>query len=975
MFREILKSLGMIEIDGLCIHRITNQEISKLVEYTGDDLWNIIAKVNDCGEWIEILEKKEKQKKFLAVNSQVQYHLRDMEEILPRKLEFLNKFRNFFNLRKEFNTLMNILEKRNERCLKSQLRKVDEELKHSLEEFKEVKSKDDEENHNNHITNMKIDKISSLKNFIEKNHDEMKFIVYKMKFIKEKSTSVNLNLEQIVEQVTTFNIENQQLLSMIQEKTEFIEFYKIKAEMQALQVKVSLLSTENPQEKLESMKVLLKKREEFMNDIKIKIQPIQIEIQKLTEKLNLINFDIHQEKVEISNQILEMNSEILKHEKQKIEFDFEIISAVKENNLDLDYINTLQKIEILVQSDENIAQDYLGPIFTNLKLNLVDSKLFPKLIETSKIIIFSRGATARKFIKRLKTLKIQHSSFTILGQDEFVPKRIQGNSENLESADFLIKENVRFKEVLRTFLREFVFLNEDEVCNTKSLTSMIQTSSGCVTKSQGFLEFHSNFLETLESLMKVYEIIKKSVTNLKSLEQSREIRDNLENILKEKSKLSSTVNVATIYQDVAMLLIHLQHRRNYQEYLTKTQVSFPIIHETLNEVVNISNMDLEALKTELKIKAEIVNEIELTMWKKYENEIDFTITKMEKSLKNLQFLKSIETKFQYNWSELHENSLQKHESFLEQLANDLTIQNTELNQLKHIPILNIDSITNQIEILYEICKKKSDHSTLKSALSKIEGILHNFVNQSHLIIEKTQQEFQSKPTLEIVQKLIQLQKKITEIDNKALMTEDAYIHLVETIEKIRDYSKEQFTYKRNKIAARSYPFLNQSLVKMLKDTVSNYQISFRAIMSKFIERSALFFYTQGAFDEIKHDDFSWNCFDMTRLKAMDFVIEWKSNELKNQINTESLRKVKSLLLILHVINYLSVFKFLIITETFFDNMNEDLKKCIHDYFKVVSPFVQIIVIRNTQTVEVAENSEDEISEILENDEESMDFEE
>jgi hypothetical protein len=40
------------------MHRVLNEEIIRLSHFTGDDLWNLVAKVNDSEDLIEVISKK-----------------------------------------------------------------------------------------------------------------------------------------------------------------------------------------------------------------------------------------------------------------------------------------------------------------------------------------------------------------------------------------------------------------------------------------------------------------------------------------------------------------------------------------------------------------------------------------------------------------------------------------------------------------------------------------------------------------------------------------------------------------------------------------------------------------------------------------------------------------------------------------------------------------------------------------------------
>lgn len=57
-FYQAIASLGYINIDGFHMHRLLHNEILRLSLVTGSDLWNLILKVNDCDDLLEVNEIK-----------------------------------------------------------------------------------------------------------------------------------------------------------------------------------------------------------------------------------------------------------------------------------------------------------------------------------------------------------------------------------------------------------------------------------------------------------------------------------------------------------------------------------------------------------------------------------------------------------------------------------------------------------------------------------------------------------------------------------------------------------------------------------------------------------------------------------------------------------------------------------------------------------------------------------------------------
>lgn len=57
-FHKTIASLGFITVGRFHMHRLLQNEIKLLGMYTGDDLWNLVLKVNECDDLLEVNEVK-----------------------------------------------------------------------------------------------------------------------------------------------------------------------------------------------------------------------------------------------------------------------------------------------------------------------------------------------------------------------------------------------------------------------------------------------------------------------------------------------------------------------------------------------------------------------------------------------------------------------------------------------------------------------------------------------------------------------------------------------------------------------------------------------------------------------------------------------------------------------------------------------------------------------------------------------------
>ena len=178
------------------------------------------------------------------------------------------------------------------------------------------------------------------------------------------------------------------------------------------------------------------------------------------------------------------------------------------------------------------------------------------------------------------------------------------------------------------------------------------------------------------------------------------------------------------------------------------------------------------------------------------------------------------------------------------------------------------------------------------------------------------------------------------------LTEKSYTKLVESIRKVPMYA-EQEVFMPLEVKKRAYPLMNFLVVKMLRDTVHHFKTSYNMIFSDYLTQSSLFFYTHGDVGEVDESQFSWNCFDMTRLKSIDFVDKWESGH-KSNIGIEKIKQIKAFLLILHIINYISIFKFIIVSKKIFEELSPTLAQKLKTFLETVSTYVQIIVVGERQ---------------------------
>ena len=115
-------------------------------------------------------------------------------------------------------------------------------------------------------------------------------------------------------------------------------------------------------------------------------------------------------------------------------------------------------------------------------------------------------------------------------------------------------------------------------------------------------------------------------------------------------------------------------------------------------------------------------------------------------------------------------------------------------------------------------------------------------------------------------------------------------------------------------------------------------------MSKFIRKGTLYCYDDRKNASAMGDEqFNWQYFDLSRFQSIDFKTVWIDNN-REIVGDEVHTAIKAFLLNLHLIRYVSHFKFIIIDEKFYDMMDSRLVDKIKHILEMISEYVQIFMI-------------------------------
>lgn len=909
------------------------------------------------------------QKKREIRSEHVKHHMTVMEEVLPKKLKLRDDIRSHFKANRQFNTLMCIVEKRKRKILVKEktvkttvLDSLCAEINDKAWELNELKSL---RARNEMGTQIQM----QLKDLVQAQHDNLR-----KKNLSIRLSQSNLNAKPFKEEHERFCILQNLAVVMVdnlERSTEnFNQFlsniiHLLKVEIIIDEWKISLKKLQGTEEhETLSNKLKLSMTVESIKYRKLAKQLVDInsKIQQFTDKTNkTIRLDVQEindttstfynQRLNISKQILNLNWQIYCDKKRVLEIDMEIKSLAMTGTFDMGAIEELKNIVVFMQGYEDVSEEYLGPVVKSLKtMPELEHKIWPQLSSVAYIILFVQGSTARMFHQKLVEHEINASSYTFRGIDEIITstKPISTKlAEKIKLAEAMICDDFKFKDKLKMLLRENVIAKELNVA------SQTLTPDGITTLNKNHLLFQSVQLNILQAqglsaiqmLKQIYQNVDKHVVLKSRIENASNLKVDLEEKLLEVEEsyrqsigtfqtLFSIPSVITAHRHICCLLQQkndLQKRHSLTMLLSQELTRLNDEHEASIDLWNVQEIEerVHTKRNQLFDKRLMQDAQTLELEKDHDKkQLEGSIIKMEHHFevlwKNFQSMNN-------QWDRLDDVSISIKASASEELMNlyqkHLKQCDDELEAINQSLQVSPPSTTHKsqlevelMDIRFRLYEEKSEMSLINDAMRQCQEVLDRCKNNSNQYLDASiYQQFRKEPMNVIADRIEQCQRRLQMMnsDKMKLVSNEQYGHLIESIEKVKTYSNSPVSLRVSKVDRKAHPIINKLLCKMLKDAVYNYRLSFGAVMSDFIRKATLFFYTRRLFDEIKDDDFSWNCFDMGRLKAMDFVLNWKNSQ-SNSIGTASLRKTKGLLLILHIINYLSVFKFVIIDEKIYD---------------------------------------------------------
>lgn len=853
---------------------------------------------------------------------QIKNTLTSLETLLPLKIQLRDDIKNFLSLKRRFKTLMHFVEERKIPVLEGQLTKLERELS---EIRSELRAKTEE------VQLLEVEKVQEMLG----KKQLSQAIRHKIKKwslrVEETKISRGFCFVELFEYVQDLHSSTVASMSTFDEFINGLDSSEFFAATVANQIKIWKLSLKAAEgiENCESAIALnmkttynFAKNEEYEKSKDIK--EVNEEISKLfTEAksfttLNVEKFieDFSKLQFEIAKELTEVDEHSWIRQKTLFELDQEISVQTISCELNPSLVKTLKAIEVFVRQRRELYADYQGPVFKHLKPLCQGNRcLWPQILSTVNIILFNTGSTARKAFRQLVGSNLKLDSFVLLGLDDLnLPKLAHPSQdllEKLKSATSMVREDVPFKKTLKTLLRGIVLVNElDADENGLEIFPEIISfgPSGTTTNVRKLLRFQGeiaekNWILLLQDLQKkiekLAELEKEIVEDEKhSKDLSKEFSENSKKLTTEIENILIKSNSEQLQQ----LASRLHHKHDLQMCRLDYFVSLKALQAV--DIAEISTWD----EKDLMKMSPVPEKQEL-----------FIGDDIEHALIQLKFRHKLITDLLENPLNLQRNLDEFTQLYFNQLTKYQEEEQEQL-QIQSNPVV-IDSKlkVDLIELRCRLYEKKSQKSATVASLKLSTD--HVKSRQDKLNFDfSVYDDYKNEPLEDIQEEIMNshraLAKLISANPNLNRVTMNEYGKLQSMLKKTCAYSEMNISTSHFNVGAKTLPIIEKLQVTLLKDAVFSCRSSFGLTMCDFVESFSLVFFSRETFEMIDSSNYSWDNFNLARLKAMDFLVDWKENTEK--VDVACFRRIKALLVIVHIIRTFSVFKFIIIDEKFFD---------------------------------------------------------
>ncbi|XP_070495769.1 uncharacterized protein [Chironomus tepperi] len=950
IFHHALNSLGFQNVNNLSIHKLMDEDITKVSKFVGDDFWNMLIKMIEHEEIIEMVERREGIVKQKAMTRSYEIVADTVLREIPKKVQLRNDIYERIQLNKSFFSLLYIINERKIDFFNTQKDFVDQKVQDIKQEInvsvsdEHKKERECFANFNQVLTSENILKI------LQAMHHELNCFAENYK--GEAREQLIFNFLQGFAKFTTSSVGEH--LDDDFDPNKFVDNEIASAKLSL----VESIKHGKFDETKEILKALNEFDQKFINFMESdQAFPLYDHINKVdcSVKGDLISEFEH----------WRISEEMSIAESAKTSSTAEnYLSQINKYLVDLKIPNeqfeTLLKIEKLVDSLDEIKDEYLGPVFNFLDTTSgLDVKMWNDISSVAYTILFKTSLGKLYFMKKFFESDMAHAEFTFCSVEDYPIKEFDENiheSESFISMKNLIKKNLSYKQlesVILSMLYPYLLADETdyddlEVDELGAFCIKVYDNISSISHHDGAAIVNSEWNNIWEQSEKgpvqvaqdYYQLIKEYV----------KVDDKIKNKFKSTEK----------FEDIKFTAFDERINKISQSSTIKNEKNDPMVNAR-KDVLNKMNQVMQASQEECKKwnQNELKEQGNLTaMASAYEqyNHID-SIVMDNNILVEFNNFKLAETFSKSEGAHIRNRTdkiqkMKQTERFQQLLEKIDIFEALRIDKAKALEDLQ-DNADIYIKDISEDHEQMRDFGTLYAEKVVIEDMI-SFLNQCIKDIlnystvsfkQSIYDEFQNQDLEVIVNeisdvytRLLRL-KAVNRMDLKCL-NPAAYQNLIDSLGKVKEFSNKDL-YNPMKIRKRAYPLMNVVVVKVLKDTVHNFTLTYNSVLSNYISNSNLFFYTKSEMNEVDDTNFTWRYFDISKLKSIDFVEKWKDE--KRTLPLACRQLIKALLLILHIINYLSVFKFIVISEKLFEGMDKDLINELRKFLRSISKYVQIIL--------------------------------
>lgn len=605
---------------------------------------------------------------------------------------------------------------------------------------------------------------------------------------------------------------------------------------------------------------------------------------------------------------------------------------LKLSNVDFE---TLLKIEKLVDSLENIKEDYLGPVFCYMDTTSgLDVKMWTDISSVAYTILFKSSACLRAFIDRFLETEKTYAAFTFCAIDDYPIEEFDEKiheSESFISMRNLVKKDLSSKQlekVILSMLYPYLLVNKTdyddlEIDELGAFCIKVYDDNSSVTHYDGAVTVNSEWNNIWEQSEKG------------PVEVAQEYYQLVQEYMKVDGKVKDKIKSTEKFWNIKLTAFYDQITKISESSSIENVKNDPMINAR-KDILNKMNQVLQASKEECEkwdtneLKEQGNFTAMATAYDQY-NHIDSTVKKHNilvqyNNFKLAQLFAKSEGAYTRNRIDKIKK-IKETENFKDLLEKIDFFDVSRINKSKDLEDLQDDAeffvkdVSENHEKMRNFGTLYAEKVVIEDMISYLQQTINDIMSYSTVSFKQSiYDEFQNQ-NLEVIvneisdvyTRLLRL-KAVNRMDLKCL-NPAAYQNLIDSLGKVKEFSKKDI-YNPLKVRKRAYPLMNVVVVKVLKDTVHNFTVTYNSVLSDYIFNSNLFFFTKSEMNEVDDTNFTWRYFDISKLKSIDFVEKWKDE--KRILPLASRQLIKALLLILHIINYLSVFKFIVISEKLFE---------------------------------------------------------